>query len=84
MAGSLDGTAELSLMSGAGTKNTPRDYLATLGNTTSQSFVILVINCLNLIGAETTNLFSAEQFFLWGARSHMKFLSIFLLNSLRC
>lgn len=55
----LDSLGQLTLMQGTGTSHTTRQDLATLGHVSLQLCYVLIINSLNLIYTERTNLSAA-------------------------
>ena len=56
LTGALDGDGQLTLMHGTGAGGTTGQDLAALGNVTAQFCGILIIDLLNLVHAEGTNL----------------------------
>ncbi len=61
LASSLDSNRKLSLVKCAGTRNTSRKYLSTLGDKLSKLSYVLVIDSVYLVLAENADLFSSAH-----------------------
>ena len=73
MTGTLNSDSQLALVARAGAGHTAGQNLSPLGNETAKLCDVLVIDGLDLINAETANLFAA--FTSAGQRSGLSFLS---------
>ena len=61
MTGTLDRSGQLTLVAGAGTGHAARNDLSTLGQVAAQTLGVFIIDHLDLIGTESTNLFSSTH-----------------------